>query len=397
MDLRQVESRDLKNRKVLVRVDFNVPFKDGKITDSTRISAHKPTIDLLRDSGAKIALVTHFGRPGGKRDEKFSTRHLVNEIQYLYGMKVRFVDDVKGQNITDSMQTLENNELILLENIRFNPEEKKNDKVFATELGKSFDLFIMDAFSACHRAHASTNAIQQVIPSYAGLLLKKEVDMLGNVKEDPEKPFTIILGGAKVSDKIGVIESLMDKASSILIGGGMAFTFLKASGRNTGNSIVEEERIEYTKKIMSKAKDHGVAIVLPVDFRVGLSPEDERSDIVDAEALPDGKMGLDIGPVTSGLFKAYIENSRTVLWNGPLGVFENPVFESGTHEIADFIANQTDEGKLFSVIGGGDSAAAVKKFGLADRMSHVSTGGGASLEFFEKDILPGIKPLIDQK
>jgi len=391
MKLRQIDPATLKGKKVLVRVDFNVPLKDGRITDNTRITAHKDTIELLKKNSAKVALVTHLGRPKGKTVDSLSTKQLIPEIEAQFGMKTKFVRDI--DEISREMDSLDPGELLILENIRFYPEEKKNDRDFAKKLAAPFDIFVMDAFSAAHRAHASTVAVQHELPSFAGLLLKKEIEMLGKVKKDPEKPFAIILGGAKVSDKIGVIESLLEKADSILIGGGMAFTFLKASGLETGTSLVEEESLNFAVKMLGKARSSGVSIVLPEDVKIGTSPEDKEGRTVKASSIPSDRMGLDIGPDTVKLFKKVIKGSRTVLWNGPLGVFENPVFAEGTKEIAAYIAERTDNKELFSVIGGGDSAAAVKKFKYETRMSHVSTGGGASLEFFEKEILPGVEPL----
>ncbi|HPI99002.1 MAG TPA: phosphoglycerate kinase, partial [Synergistales bacterium] len=319
---------------------------------------------------------------------------LVDRVGEVYKRKVRFCDECIGPKIDDALETLGKGEILLLENIRFCPEETKNDTSFAEAMAKPFDIFVMDAFSASHRAHASTNAIQRVLPSYAGKLMEKEVTTLASVKNDPEDPFVLILGGAKVSDKIGVLETLLPKTSSVLIGGGMAFTFLKVQGYDVGLSLLEEEKMDFASAMIHKASELGVDLVLPVDVVVSESPgSDSEPKLVGIDSIPNDLMGLDIGPATLELFGSYILKARTILWNGPMGVFEKKGFEKGTETLAEKVAEQTRKGCL-TVVGGGDTASAVKKFGYSEKVSHVSTGGGASLEFFEDKILPGIEPLL---
>lgn len=395
MKLRQFSEKDVRGKKVLVRVDFNVPLKNGKVTDSTRILAHKETIATLLAWGAKVALSSHLGRPKGKKVPEMSLACVLPEAEKVFGVPTRFCDDCIGPTVQSAVDGTKETELLLLENLRFYAEEQENDMSFAEKLAAPFDVFVMDAFSASHRADASTNAIMKILPSFSGALLRKEVDMLSAVSEKPERPFVLILGGAKVSDKIGVVEHLMDKTSSILIGGGMAFTFLKAAGKPIGRSLFEEEKKDFALEMMEKARRSGVEILLPVDVVTGTSLDMSSGEkIVSADALPDDEMGLDIGPKTASLFAERIAEAKTVLWNGPMGVFENPLFASGTKGVADGVAECTRKGGI-TVVGGGDTAAAAKALGFDGYVSHVSTGGGASLEFCEGKALPGIMPLVD--
>ncbi len=394
MKIRQLTKEVAKDKKVLVRVDFNVPLKDGKVTDDTRIRAHLDTITLLNQAGAKIAMVSHLGRPKGRFCDDLSMKVIRNEVQKVMGLNVILPGVCCGRKVSTALNDLKSGEILLLENVRFYPEEKSNDQNFAAEMASPFDIFVMDAFSASHRAHASTNAIQKYLPSYAGLLMAKEVEMLSAVSSTPKEPFILILGGAKVSDKIGVIENLMKKASAILIGGGMAYTFLKVKGNPIGNSLFDGEKAEFAGKMLIKAMKLGVDIVLPIDTIVAEGPGSSKGENVLIDSIPEHLMGLDIGKGSVEVFRNYIENAKTILWNGPMGVFEEDPFSMGTREIARIVVKATAEGGALSVVGGGDTAAAVKKFGLADRVSHVSTGGGASLEFCEGKVLPGIAPLL---
>jgi len=393
MKLRSFRKEDVKGKKVLLRVDFNVPLKDGKVTDTTRIEAHRKTLEALLEAGAKVALVSHLGRPKGKRVPEMSLSLVASEAQKLYGVPVVYCDECIGPKVKDAMDSLPKGSVLVLENLRFHAEEQENDRSFSEKLAAPFDVFVMDAFSASHRADASTNGITEFLPSFSGALIEREVNMLSAVSENPEKPFVIILGGAKVSDKIGVVENLMDKASAILIGGGMAFTFLKARGGSIGKSLFEAEKADFASEMMKRAEKAGVEILLPVDVVAGPSPDIATGEtIVPADKVPDGMMGLDIGPETAALFSKKIASARTVLWNGPMGVFENPVFAGGTKTIAEGVAECTRKGGV-TVVGGGDTAAAAKQLGFDGSVSHVSTGGGASLEFCEGKALPGITPL----
>ncbi len=393
MKLRSFRKEDVKGKKVLLRVDFNVPLKDGKVTDTTRIEAHRKTLEALLEAGAKVALASHLGRPKGKRVPEMSLSLVAPEAQKLYGVPVVYCDECIGPKVKDAMDSLPKGSVLVLENLRFHAEEQENDRSFSEKLAAPFDVFVMDAFSASHRADASTNGITEFLPSFSGALIEREVNMLSAVSENPEKPFVIILGGAKVSDKIGVVENLMDKASAILIGGGMAFTFLKARGGSIGKSLFEAEKADFASEMMKRAEKAGVEILLPVDVVAGPSPDIATGEtIVPADKVPDGMMGLDIGPETAALFSKKIASARTVLWNGPMGVFENPVFAGGTKTIAEGVAECTRKGGV-TVVGGGDTAAAAKQLGFDGSVSHVSTGGGASLEFCEGKALPGITPL----
>ena len=391
MKLKTFLPGDVTGKKVLVRVDFNVPLADGKVADPTRICAHLPTLRALKAAGAKVALISHLGRPKGTADMKYSLKPVGEELANITGWDVRFVPECIGPDVEKATSDW-GNEVLLLENVRFHPEEEKNSMEFAKKLAENFDLFVMDAFSAAHRAHSSTKAITEVLPSFAGLLMVKETEMLGAVRDDPKKPFVLILGGAKVSDKIAVVENMLKKVDTILIGGGMAFTFFKAKGLEIGKSLCEEDKVEFASKMLHEAEKLGVKILLPLDV---IAADEFKADsawtLVSPEAIPSGKMGLDVGPETVRIFTEVILSAKTVLWNGPMGVFEMPAFSKGTESVARALVKATETGS-FTVVGGGDSAAAIAQFGLEDRVSHVSTGGGASLEFFEGKLLPGIEP-----
>lgn len=394
MRLKTFSPSDVAGKKVLVRVDFNVPLADGRVSDDTRIKAHLPTLTALRDAGAKIALVSHLGRPKGTVNLKYTLEPVGEELAKLTGWPVRFVSDCIGEKVDEAVADWKDGEVLLLENVRFHPEEEKNDMEFAKKLVKDFDVFVMDAFSAAHRAHASTRAAAELIPSFSGKLIDREITMLSAARDEPKKPFVLILGGAKVSDKIAVVENMLKKADTILIGGGMAFTFLKAQGLEIGKSLCETEKLDFAAKMLEEAKALGVKILLPVDAIV--APEfkaDAPAKAVKADAIPQDEMGLDIGPETAELFAKEILAAKTVLWNGPMGVFEMPAFAKGTEAVAKALANATANGAL-TVVGGGDSAAAIALFKMEDKVSHVSTGGGASLEFFEGKSLPGIEPYV---
>lgn len=394
MRLKTFSPSDVAGKKVLVRVDFNVPLAGGRVSDDTRIKAHLPTLTALREAGAKIALVSHLGRPKGTVNLKYTLEPVGEELAKLTGWPVRFVSDCIGEKVDEAVADWKDGEVLLLENVRFHPEEEKNDMEFAKKLVKNFDVFVMDAFSAAHRAHASTRAAAELIPSFSGKLIDREITMLSAARDEPKKPFVLILGGAKVSDKIAVVENMLKKADTILIGGGMAFTFLKAQGLEIGKSLCETEKLDFAAKMLEEAKALGVKILLPVDAIV--APEfkaDAPAKAVKADAIPQDEMGLDIGPETAELFAKEILAAKTVLWNGPMGVFEMPAFAKGTEAVAKALADATANGAL-TVVGGGDSAAAIALFKMEDKVSHVSTGGGASLEFFEGKSLPGIEPYV---
>ena len=394
MKLKGFDEKDVRGKRVLVRVDFNVPRKNGEVSDTTRIEAHEKTLDRLLKAGAKVVLASHLGRPKGKPDEEFSLRGVAPKVEEVLSVPTVFCGDCIGPKVRESLAALKEGELLLLENLRFYPGEQENDRSFARELAAPFDVFIMDAFSASHRADASTSAVMEFLPSFAGDLLQKEVRMLGAACRDPEPPFVLILGGAKVSDKIGVIESLLDRVNTILIGGGMAFTFLKAQGGSIGRSLCEEDRLDFAREMLSRAASAGVEILLPVDVTAGPSLDGKEGiRTVPAREVPDDLMGLDIGPETASLFARKAGEARTILWNGPMGVFENPLFASGTKGVAEGVAECTRKGGT-TVVGGGDTASAAKALGFDGEVSHVSTGGGASLEFCEGKDLPGIAPLI---
>jgi phosphoglycerate kinase len=389
MQVRTLRDGDFKGKRVLVRVDFNVPVENGKVADDTRIRASLPTIDHLRKAGAKVILCSHLGRPKGGPDPAASLRPVADHLRML-GVNVSFAPDCIGPVVADAVAQLKPGDVLLLENVRFHKGEEKNDSAFTQELAALCDVYVNDAFGTAHRAHASTTGVALLRPAYAGLLIEKEVEALGSALEKPARPFTAIMGGAKVSDKILVLESLLQKVDRLVIGGGMAFTFLKAQGHEVGKSLVEPDRIELAKQLLAKAKDRGVQVLLPLDVEAA----DDFGEHASHRAVKVGHikpewMGLDIGPLTIEQFRQAIVSSGTVLWNGPMGVFEWEAFAFGTRAIAQAVA----ECKGVTVVGGGDSAAAAKKFGIESRVTHVSTGGGASLEFLEGRQLPGIAAL----
>ncbi|WP_119068814.1 phosphoglycerate kinase [Rubrobacter indicoceani] len=387
MDKQSVRDIDVDGRKVLVRVDFNVPVRKGRVTDDTRIERALPTIELLVARGAKVGLISHLGRPKGAPDAKFSMDPVAKRLGELLGKHVEKLDTATGDEVTAALDRTDNS-VVLLENSRFYPGETKNDAGFADELAAPFDLYVNDAFGAAHRAHATTVGVAKRLPAAAGLLLEKEVDYLDGVLKDPERPFVAILGGAKVSDKLGVIESLLGVADSLLIGGAMCFTFFKAKGYSVGKSLVEDDYVEEAKRLMEKA---GEKLVLPVDVVAAEEFEhDARHETArPGDGVPQGWMGLDVGPETVELFSGTITSARTIFWNGPMGVFEMEAFAKGTEGVAKAVAAS----EATSVVGGGDSVAAVNKLGLEGEMSHISTGGGASLEYVEGKELPGVAVL----
>jgi 3-phosphoglycerate kinase len=391
-----VKDIDLKGKKVLMRADFNVPLNDKmEITDDTRIQAALPTINYILDQGASLILMSHLGRPKNEPDPKFSLEPVAKRLSEVLGKPVIFSDDgeVVGPATKEEAAKLKPGQILLLQNTRFRPEEKKNEAGFAKELASLGDVFVDDAFGSCHRAHASTAGIADYLPAVSGFLIQKELDFIGGALEDPKRPFVAILGGAKVSDKIGVINNLLDKVDTLIIGGGMAYTFLKAQGYEVGTSLLEEDKIELAKELLQKAQDKKVNLLLPVDMVVAPKfAADAPATNVAIDAMPADQMGLDIGTATQKEFADAIKGAKTVIWNGPMGVFEFPAFAKGTIAVAKAMA----ESDAITIIGGGDSAAAVKQLGFADKMSHISTGGGASLEFMEGKVLPGIAVLQDK-
>lgn len=384
---------DFKGKKTLVRVDFNVPLEDGKITDDTRIEAALPTIKYLIEEGARLILMSHLGRPKGKAVDSLRMDPVAKRLADILGQEVSKVDDCVGDEVKKAVGGLQDGDVLLLENTRFHAEEKANDPEFAKELASIADVFVSDAFGAAHRAHASTVGVTEYIPSVAGFLMQRELNALGDVMENPENPFVAIMGGAKVSDKIGVIRNLMEKVDYLLVGGGIANTFLKASGYETGESLVEKDKLDLAKELLKEAEEKNVEIVLPIDVVVA-DKFDKNADskVVDVDEIPADWQSLDsAGPETIAKYAEIIKNSRTVIWNGPLGVFEFDKFAKGTNAIAQALADSNAK----TIIGGGDSAAAIKKAGLEDKMTHISTGGGASLMFFEGKPLPGVEALDD--
>ncbi|MBD2140450.1 phosphoglycerate kinase [Anabaena sp. FACHB-1250] len=392
--LASLSAADISGKRALVRVDFNVPVDDqGHITDDTRIRAALPTIQDLTQKGAKVILTSHFGRPKGV-DEKLRLTPVAQRLSELLGQEVIKTDDCIGDDVAAKVAALDNGQVLLLENVRFYKEEEKNDPEFAQKLAANADFYVNDAFGTAHRAHASTEGVTKFLsPSVAGYLVEKELQYLQSAIEAPQRPLAAIIGGSKVSSKIGVIETLLEKCDKLIIGGGMIFTFYKARGLSVGKSLVEEDKLELAKSLEAKAKERGVALLLPTDVVLAdkFAP-DANSQTVSIDAIPDGWMGLDIGPDSVKVFQAALADCKTVIWNGPMGVFEFDKFAAGTEAIAHTLADISKTGAI-TIIGGGDSVAAVEKVGLADQMSHISTGGGASLELLEGKILPGIAAL----
>ena len=394
MNKKTVRDIDLKGKKVFVRCDFNVPMDENKnITDNTRIVAALPTIKYLLEQNCKIILASHLGRPKGEFKPEFSLQPVAKELSNQLGQEVIMAKDVIGEDAMKKASELKEGEVMLLENVRFHKEETDNDPEFSKKLASMAEVFVNDAFGTAHRAHASTTGIADYLPAVSGFLIEKELKFLGNAVNNPERPFVAILGGAKVSDKIGVIDSLLEKVDTLMIGGGMAYTFFKAQGYEVGNSICEVDKLDLAKSAMEKAKQKGVKLLLPVDTKVGKEfKEDTESKIVKWTEIPADWEGFDIGPETIKMFTDELKTAKTVVWNGPLGLFEFDQFAIGTNAIAKALA----ELDATTIIGGGDSAAAVKKAGLEDKMTHISTGGGASLEFLEGKKLPGIECLMDK-
>lgn len=385
---------DLEGKKVLMRVDFNVPLDENQnITDDSRIKAAIPTIKYVQDKGAKVILMSHLGRPKGKLVDKMRLKPIADRLSELIDIKVSALKDCVGDEVRQAVENMKEGEVVLLENLRFHKEEESNDPNFAKELSGLGDVFVNDAFGTAHRAHASTEGVTKHLPSIAGFLMEKEIEYLGNATVNPEKPFVIILGGAKVSDKIGLVDNLLNRVDSVLIGGGMAYTFLKAKGINIGSSKLEEDKVKLSRDILNKADSMGVKVLLPVDHLiVDKIDKDSNTKITDGAEIPDSWIGVDVGPETIKLFKAELAKAKTIVWNGPLGIFEIDKFDKGSREIAQALA----ESKATTVIGGGDTAACVAKFKLEDKMTHISTGGGASLEYLEGKVLPGIAALGDK-
>ncbi|MGB4594199.1 MAG: phosphoglycerate kinase [Coriobacteriia bacterium] len=389
-----IKDVDVRGKRVLVRVDFNVPLADGSVTDDTRVRAALPTLRYLVDHGARVIVMSHLGRPKGEPDPHYSLRPVRRVLQRLLGRNVAFVDDIVGAEAHEAVARMVDGEVLMLENVRFHPGEKSNDPAFAAELATLADIYVNDAFGAAHRAHASTAGIAAKLPAVAGLLLAREVETLSAMLANPDRPFVAILGGSKVSDKIGVIDRLLECVDALIVGGGMCFTFLVAKGVSVGDSLVEPEWVEPAKRMLDKALERGVELLLPVDFVVSEQiVEDAETMIVGREEIPAGMMGLDIGPTSVELFKGTISDARTIFWNGPMGVFEMTPFGTGTREVAMAVARNN---RAASVVGGGDSVAALKKFDLEERVTFVSTGGGASMMLLEGSPLPGVEALADK-
>ncbi len=395
LNKKTIEDIDVKGKKVLVRCDFNVPLKDGEITNDKRIVAALPTIKYLAENGAKVILCSHLGRPKGEYKPEFSLAPVAARLSEYLNQEVKLAEDenVVGENAKAMAAALEDGQVMLLENVRYRKEETKNEESFSKELASLAEIFVNDAFGTAHRAHCSTTGVASYLPAVCGYLIQKEITFMGGALADPKRPLVAILGGAKVSDKIGVITNLLDKCDTLIIGGGMAYTFMKSLGHHIGTSLLEEEQVENAGKMMEDAKAKGVNFLIPVDNKVGREyDENTEAQVVNSDEIPDGWMGLDIGPETQAIFAEAIKGAGTIIWNGPMGVSEWDNFAAGTIAVAKAVA---DSGAI-SIVGGGDSVAAVTKLGFSDKMSHISTGGGASLEFLEGKELPGIAALNDK-
>ena len=394
MNKKTIKDMDLKNKKILVRCDFNVPMDEEKnITDNTRIVAALPTIKYLLENNCAIILCSHLGRPKGEVKPEFSLKPVAKELSRLLDKEIIMANDVIGEDAKAKAENLQPGQIMLLENVRFHKEETDNDSEFSKQLASMAEIYVNDAFGAAHRAHASTAGVAQYLPAVSGFLIEKELQFLGNALNDPERPFVAIMGGAKVSDKIAVIDSLLEKVDTLIIGGGMAYTFFKAQGYEVGNSICELDKLDLAKDLMKKAEEKGVKLMLPIDTKIGkeFKPDTESKTVAWTE-IPEGWEGFDIGEESIKMFGEEIKKAKTVVWNGPVGLFEFDQFAIGTNSIAKILS----EIEATTIIGGGDSAAAVKKAGLEDKMTHISTGGGASLEFLEGKALPGIECLLNK-
>ena len=393
LNKKSIEDIDVKGKRVLVRCDFNVKMEDGVITSDKRIVASLPTINYLIEHGAKLILCSHLGRPKGQVDPQFSMAPVAKRLSELLGKEVKMAKDVVGDDAKALAASLKDGEVMLLENVRFEPGETKNDPELSRKFADLAEIFVNDAFGSAHRTHSSTAGVADYLPAVCGYLIQKEINFIGGALENPKRPLVAILGGAKVSDKIGVINNLIDKCDMIIVGGGMAYTFFRAFGNNIGTSICEEDRLDDARAMVAKAHEKGVSFLLPVDNIIGREYDKNTTNMrIYSDSIPDGWMGLDIGPTTTELFSKSIEGAGTVIWNGPMGVSEWENFANGTIGVAKAVA----ESGAISIIGGGDSAAAVQKLGYADKMSHISTGGGASLEYLEGKELPGIACLNDK-
>ena len=396
MNKKTVRDIDLKDKKVIVRCDFNVPLdENGKITDNRRIVGALDTIKYLLEQNAKIILISHLGRPKGEVKPEFSLKPVAEELSRLLGKDVKLASDIIGESAKTLTSKMKSGDIVLLENIRFDAREEKNDLEFAKQLASMAEIYVNDAFGTAHRAHSSTAGIAQYLPAVSGFLMEKELNFLGTALENPKRPFDAILGGAKVSDKIAVIDNLLNKVNSLIIGGAMANTFIKAMGYNVGNSLCETDKIDLANELIEKAKLKNIKLILPIDAKIGKEfNKDTESKIVDINNVPEGWSIFDIGPKTIELYKKELENAKTIVWNGPVGLFEFDQFAIGTNSVAEILASLDN---ATTIIGGGDSAAAVEKSGLADKMTHISTGGGASLEFLEGKKLPGVECLQDKE
>jgi phosphoglycerate kinase len=393
MNKKSLRDIDVKGKRVFCRVDFNVPMANGEVTDETRIRAALPTIQYLVENGAKVILASHLGRPKGQVNEEMRLTAVAKRLSDRLGKNVIKTDEAYGPKVQEEINKMNDGDVLLLENVRFYPGEEKNDEALAKEFAALADVYVNDAFGAAHRAHATTAGIAKHIPAVAGFLMEKEISVLGKALSNPERPFTAIIGGAKVRDKIGVIENLIEKVDNLIIGGGLAYTFLKAKGYEIGKSLLEEDKIDLANEFMQKAEAKGVKFYMPIDAIIADKfGEDANTQVVDIDKIPSDWEALDIGPKTTALYADVIKNSKLVIWNGPMGVFEIDKFAGGTKGVAQALADSD----AYSIIGGGDSAAAAEKFGLADKMSHISTGGGASLEFMEGKELPGVALLNDK-
>ena len=395
MNKKTIRDIDVKGKKVLVRCDFNVPLDENKnITDNRRIVGAVPTIKYLLDNDCKVILCSHLGRPKGEVKKEFSLEPVAKELSRLLDREVQLADDIIGESAKSLTANMKNGDIVLLENVRFDAREEANDPEFAKELASMAELYVNDAFGTAHRAHSSTAGVAAYLPAVAGFLMEKELNFLGTTLENPERPFMAILGGKKVSDKIGVIDSLLEKVDTLMIGGGMVYTFFKAMGYNVGNSICELDKLDLAKSLMEKAEEKGVKLMLPVDTKLGKEfSADTESKTVKYTEIPDGWEGFDIGEETIKLYEEELSKAKTVIWNGPVGLFEFDQFAVGTNSIAKYLGSLDG---VTTIIGGGDSAAAIEKLGIGDKFTHISTGGGASLEFLEGKKLPGVECLLDK-